>query len=767
LPQNLIEPTSDELLQPEPADLHVISEAERRRLRLWGEGRLRRLSFPLFVSFWAIYIFIAYTLAGEKMPWLATHLTLPMIFLTAWVFRRFFDNVDWVKFRQGGWIYLLLLPLLGIALAQLLAPFAFDQWQSLFSGLQTVDQQTRNLWFAMIAIVIVVCFLIYQVSRRVGWKQFRSMIAVATFGILALLTARTAWTAAYINYDYATEYMVYAHAAPGIRTMMEQIDELSRRTAGEMNLDFAWGGNSWPVTWYFRDLTNATFFGGNPTPEYLDGSVAVYASEDIRSRVEPLLGDDYYRFEYMRMWWPSWNYYNLNATRMNEAWDFSPENTRAGQIREGLWDIWWNRDYSTYGNAMGEDYALTNWNPGERLYFYVRKDVASQIWNLGLGEGTVLNPLTASTPNICVENWQPISANFALDSLGQNPIALNHPLDIVTADDGHIFVADENNARIVEYDDVGNYVRDYTGATGGLAFNRPNGVALGADGSVWIADTWNYRVGEFTRDDGAWLNGWGQPGLFGDTAESVPTDGFWGPRDIAVDADGNVYVSDTGNKRIRVYNAAGEWLRDIGSSGSELGQLNEPAGIAVGSDRLYVADTWNQRVSVFALDGTPMYTFDVRGWFEDLGNRPYLALDEVRNMLYVTDPDAGRVLVYDMQGNCVGSFGEPSDAPFNLNQFDVTSGVTVDNLGNVYVVDSGANRILQFPPFPASTAALEDDALNQALFDQGVVAVEAIPAVEETGDISVEITVEITSEVVIEATSELTLEITPEATPAE
>jgi DNA-binding beta-propeller fold protein YncE len=154
-----------------------------------------------------------------------------------------------------------------------------------------------------------------------------------------------------------------------------------------------------------------------------------------------------------------------------------------------------------------------------------------------------------------------------------------------------------------------------------------------------------------------------------------------------------------------VYDAQGNLLRDIGSGGSDIGQLEEPAGVTIHSDgRLFVADTWNRRVSVFNIDGAPMYSFPVRGWYEDLGNRPYLALDEARDRLYVSDPDAARVLVYDTRGNCVGSFGQAGDAPFAPNQFGTTGGVAVDDQGRVYVVDSRGNRVLRFPAFEVPVA---------------------------------------------------------------
>jgi uncharacterized protein (TIGR03663 family) len=671
--------------------------AALRRADLWGAERLRRLPFTLFVSFWAVYIFIAFTLAGEKMPWLGTHLTLPMILLTAWFTGAIFDRIRWPLFWKKGWLTLILVPLLAVVGFQIVAPLVFGV--SPLGGLTTLAQQEQNRWLAVLAIAGVLVVALVWLARSVSLRQFWRMAGLAVFTLLAVLTARAAWMAAYINYDYATEYLVYAHGAPGIKLMMEQIDEISQRTTGGNDIAFAWGGNAWPVTWYFRDLDNATFFGSNPTPGAVRDAVAVYASEDIRSRVEPLLEDRYVRFDYMRMWWPSWNYYNLNAQRFTEAWSFAGDNASSGAIRRGLWDIWWGRNYDAYSTATGSNLTIENWSPGEKLYFYVRKDVAAQIWDLGVGDATVLNPLDSVAANQCTDNWQQRSATMAFGA-GVTP-ALNGVRDVIVDAEGRLYAADEFNNRVVIFNADGTVAGEVSGVGEALPLNRPNGVAL-IDAGLSVADTWNYRIAKFGLDgtQANLLNSWGTPYQAGAAAEVMPADGFWGPRDVAIDADGNVYVSDTGNKRVRVYDADGVYLRDIGSAGAELGQLDEPAGLAISADgRLFVADTWNRRVSVFGLDGTPLYTFPVRGWYEDQGNRPYLAVDSARNIIYVGDPDAGRVLVYDLQGNCVGSFGQPTDGVGDFSQFNVVSGIWVDADGAVYVADSGANRVLKFEPF--------------------------------------------------------------------
>lgn len=746
-------PPSELLVEPEANTAGSAPDAStgaaRRRLP-YNSERLARVPFLLFMSWWGVFIFQAFTLAGEKMPWLGTHLTLPFIFLTAWYFGRLLDRVNWVSFRQRGWLYLLLMPLLGVALFQVVSPFLTGQ--NPLSGLTQAEQQARNQWLAVIFVCVIVAVLIARIASRTGWLQMRRMIGVSALVVLSLLTFRTAWMASFINYDYATEYMVYAHGAPGIKLMMSQIEELSRRVSGGMNMRFAWAGNNWPVTWYFRDLTNVNYMGTSPTIENarngMRDAVAVYISEDLESTIGPLLEDNYYRFEYMRMWWPSWNYYNLNAQRAANALDFSSENTQAAQIRWGIWDIWWARDYTRYGEATGENYSPENWNPGEHLIFYVRKDIAAQVWNLGLGEGSAVNT-TQTTVNMCTENWQQRYADYVFtDSSGQ-PMRLNHPIDITVGLDGTVYVAEEFSNRVVVFDANGVNTSVITTAADGT-LNRPHGVAVDANGNLYVTEfDFNFEHVDVISPSGELLANWGTPGQFGAAAGELPVDGMWGPRDVALDLAGNVYVSDTGNKRIRVYTAQGEHLRDIGSAGSGTGQLDESSGIAISNDgRLFVADRWNRRVSVFTLDGTPLYTFEVRGWLQDLGNRPYLAVDSVRNLLYVGDPEAGRVLVYDTQGNCLGSFGQPAENPSDLSQFKSVSGIALDSAGNVYVVDSGVGRVLRFAPFIDTVVVPPAVGSDLPLVEA---TLEVTSEVEDTSDASLapEATSDVTSDVIM------------------
>jgi DNA-binding beta-propeller fold protein YncE len=328
------------------------------------------------------------------------------------------------------------------------------------------------------------------------------------------------------------------------------------------------------------------------------------------------------------------------------------------------------------------------------MRMYVRKDVVAQVWDYGVEpvEGAeIADPYEGKGIEL--------AATISLGEPGSGPQQFNAPRGVAVAPDGSIYVADANNHRIQHLAADGVFIKAWGEPSGSIegtpeggTFNEPWGVAVSPDGEfVYVADTWNHRIQKFTAD-GDFLTSWG---IF---SQGEEPDAFYGPRDVIVDNDGNVLVMDTGNKRIKVFDADGNFISQFGGFGFDLGFFDEPVGLALdrAANRLYAADTWNQRVQVFAYSGgviEPLTSWEINGWYgQSLENKPYMAVDGA-GMLYITDPEAGRVLVYNSAGEFQYFWGGFDQSAV---QIGVAQGIAADAEGNVWVTDSQNGRVLRF-----------------------------------------------------------------------
>jgi DNA-binding beta-propeller fold protein YncE len=330
------------------------------------------------------------------------------------------------------------------------------------------------------------------------------------------------------------------------------------------------------------------------------------------------------------------------------------------------------------------------------MRLYIRKDVASQIWNYGVGPSVV-----EDIPDPTEGKTIVLSADLTLDAASQNPVILNAPRSLAFAKDGTFYVGDTRNHRILHLDAEGRVLQEWGSFADGVSvpadpgkFNEPWGVAVGPDGSVYVTDTWNHRVQKFSST-GKFITTWG---TFGQTGVDA-VDSFYGPRGIAVDSQGRVYIADTGNKRIVVFDSDGNFITYFGSAGLDPGLFDEPVGVAVDQEGMvYVTDTWNQRVQVFfpssdGLEYIPAKQWDVYGWFgQSVDNKPFIAVNDLGHV-FITDPEGYRIMEFDADGQLLRVWGDLADS---TPGFGLASGIAIDPDGHVWVTDGLYNRILRF-----------------------------------------------------------------------
>jgi DNA-binding beta-propeller fold protein YncE len=171
------------------------------------------------------------------------------------------------------------------------------------------------------------------------------------------------------------------------------------------------------------------------------------------------------------------------------------------------------------------------------------------------------------------------------------------------------------------------------------------------------------------------------------------------PEDVAVDSGGNVYIADTGNNRVQVFDSAGAhiavWGADggDGSPGTGEGEFNAPAGIGVNSsDQVYVADTGNNRIQIFDTDGTFAEVWGAGGGDGTSGsgdkefNGPYGIHFDGNDNIYIADKGNDRIQKYTQDGTYLATI----DAGGTLSS---PTGLAIDSSGIIYVVERDSNRI--------------------------------------------------------------------------
>ena len=161
------------------------------------------------------------------------------------------------------------------------------------------------------------------------------------------------------------------------------------------------------------------------------------------------------------------------------------------------------------------------------------------------------------------------------------------------------------------------------------------------------------------------------------------------PMGVAVDAAGNVFVADKNNHRVQEFKRDGSFVRTWGEQGDQPGQFKEPHDVAVDAEFVYVADTWNQRIQVFDHAGALVFTITGAPSFSSPRGLV------VRNkLIYVAEAGAGHVTVYDRAGALRQTMGVMGgDGPGHLVE---PVDVAVDANGDVWVVNSGNNRVEHF-----------------------------------------------------------------------
>lgn len=304
------------------------------------------------------------------------------------------------------------------------------------------------------------------------------------------------------------------------------------------------------------------------------------------------------------------------------------------------------------------------------------------------------------------------------------------PYGMAIGRDGTVYVADTANYRVRVIAAGGASIRTiagdgrprFAGDNGPAAqasLNRPEGLALDEQGNLYVCDSLNNRVRRITPQGIiATVAGGGTDQGDGVAATQAA---LALPRGVAVDASGNIFISEAGANRIRRVLANGiiETIAGTGTAGfggdggnARLALLNAPAGLALDrTGALYFADRNNHRVRRIAANGI-IATVAGTGQIGAAGdggpatsaqlNLPWGVAVDANGRIYIADMRNNRVRRVEADGTISLIAGLRTDPAYccdgalaTLALFFDIAGVAVDNAGSVYVLDTGNARVRQ------------------------------------------------------------------------
>jgi len=302
----------------------------------------------------------------------------------------------------------------------------------------------------------------------------------------------------------------------------------------------------------------------------------------------------------------------------------------------------------------------------------------------------------------------------------------NAPRGIAVDSAGTVYVADSNNhtIRTITPGGLVTTIAGLPGSPGSVdgtgtaaRFNQPRGVAVDSAGTVYVADNNNHTIRKITA--GAVVTTWaGLAGTSGNTDGTGTAARFSGPRGVAVDGAGNVYVADANNNKIRKVDAAAVVTTFAGATvqggfdGTGQGaRFNGPEAVAVDSAGVvYVADTISDTIRKITAGGvvtTLAGFYGSLGWDDGVGPTarfayPFGVAVDASGNTYVADrtnhtirkvTPAGHVTTFAGLANNPGG----TDGTGSAARFSSPFGVAVDSAGTVYVAE-GVGRIRTITP---------------------------------------------------------------------
>lgn len=285
-------------------------------VKWWRSGRTPMTAFTisyLLLVYWGVTSLGIYSWAGEKMPWLALHITLPFILLASVFTTRVLGLEDGYRRSQrraaeAATFMVLLLAVAAWSISKMNAWTAAVAVIDSLGGVRYLDGGQSPIVYGLLA----ACLLTGAAVLRLGTGRALRAAGLVTAAVLALYTIRSAVLLSYVNGDVAVEQAIYTQTTPRVPVIDRAIGDVSAQTVGARRAAVIYDSSvSWPWVWYLRDYTNARFMADGPRAVPSSDVQFVLIGVENLAAVRPFM-ENYEEFQYpMRWWFPEETYRTL------------------------------------------------------------------------------------------------------------------------------------------------------------------------------------------------------------------------------------------------------------------------------------------------------------------------------------------------------------------------------------------------------------------------------------------------------------------------
>ena len=326
-------------------------------------------------------------------------------------------------------------------------------------------------------------------------------------------------------------------------------------------------------------------------------------------------------------------------------------------------------------------------------------------------------------------DWKPEVSDFAgagtsgFKNGARITAQFSDPYGVVIDHHGNLFITDAGENNLIRKITADGMVATFAGKSEGYVngtaaeaeFNTPSGLAVDADDNLYVADTGNNVIRKISKAGAVTtLAGNGQSGYQDGAAQQAQ---FNGPTGVAVDRQGNVYVADTYNDRIRMISVAGAVITLAGSGvpgyldgqGSEA-RFDTPCAVAINSrGELIIADTKNNALRVISSAGQVTTRYRTLPEEHDARfRRPVSLAMTDDDFIYVGTTNGGQVFQLSASG-ALRSLNDPEVDTSVPRQIEKPYGLALTERGELLVADAPAFKVRKIAtalPGPARANAI-------------------------------------------------------------